>query len=139
MGDSYQQTVDLCNQIFTRSEFRTSAPLGTSGCILSTKLATCQQSVYRPFGRLSSLKLVITARSSFGHALKICLFSTYSYSNNDWTAGCEVMPMIILLSWISTNFGFVTELVEENLWYNSCASLMMGATTPETSLVLVLF
>ena len=104
------------NQILVRSERRTSSFWGTSGGILSTKLASFQQTVYRPFGRFPSLTFTTMARSSLAHALKFNFISGFSHSNIHWTTGCQLAPIDFLFivgfdqfqfrHWISgRNFG----------------------------------
>ena len=127
------------NQIFVRSEHRTSSFRGTSGGILSTKLASFQQTVYRPFGRFPSLTFTTMARSSLAHALKFNFISGFSHSSIHWTAGCQLAPINFLFIVGFNQFQFVTELVEEILVNITCALLMMEATTSETSLMLVCY
>ena len=100
------------NQIFVRSEHRTSSFRGTSGGILSTKLASFQQTVHRPFGRFPSLTFTTMARSSLAHALKFNFISGCSPSIH-WTAGCQLAPINFLFIVGFDQFQFVTELVEE--------------------------
>ena len=127
------------NQIFVRSEHRTSSFRGTSGGILSTKLASFQQTVYRPFGRFPSLTFTTMARSSLAHGLKFNFISGFSHSSIHWTAGCQLAPINFLFIVEFNHFQFITELVEEILVNITCALLMMEATaSSETSLMLVL-
>ena len=84
------------NQILVQTKHRKGSFQATSGGILSTKLASFQQTVYRPFGRFPSLTFTTMARSSLAHALKFNFISGFSHTSIHWTAGCQLAPINFL-------------------------------------------
>ena len=79
------------------------------------------------------------ARSSSRYALKIQNIFRFSYSNADWFTDhwkCQLLLLLQVIRPFPEQLFAALNQWKEKLVNISCALLMMGATTPETSLKL---